>query len=176
MKKKNYMSWHSYFMSIALLSSFRSKDTKTQNGACIVDPENKIIGIGYNGLPTGCDDNDPQFWLDQDDTDILNSKHTYVVHAEKNAIYNCMLHNLKGARLYTTQFPCHTCAQAIIQVGIKEVIFLRQKLHNQHLQINAAVHKMFDAAGVQYYDLSETGVNDLDFLHHLTKVAELQYN
>ena len=64
MKKQKYMTWHSYFMSVALLSSFRSKDNKTQNGACIVDPNNKVIGIGYNGLPAGCDDNDPQYWQD----------------------------------------------------------------------------------------------------------------
>lgn len=167
MKKTHYMSWHSYFMAIALLSSFRSKDSKTQNGACIVDPHNKIIGIGYNGLPTGCDDNDPQFWQDEDDADLLHSKHTYVVHAEKNAIYNCMAHDMAGARLYTTQFPCHTCAQAIIQVGIGEVIFLRQKLHPPHHMINQAVYKMFDAAKISTVAFDQHGIEDAVFISHL---------
>lgn len=165
------MSWHSYFMSIALLSSFRSKDGKTQNGACIVDPHNKIIGIGYNGLPTGCDDNDEQFWHDEDDADLLNSKHTYVVHAEKNAIYNCMAHDMAGARLYTTQFPCHTCAQAIIQVGIREVIFLRQKQHAHHQLINQAVHKMFDAAGVKSMAFAQQGIEDAEFISRLQELG-----
>ena len=88
MRKERFMSWDAYFLSIALLSSFRSKDPKTQNGACVVDADKKIVGIGYNGLPVGLDDTDPRFWRDDDDSDVENSKHTYVVHAERNAIYN----------------------------------------------------------------------------------------
>lgn len=88
MRKEKFMSWDAYFLSVALLSSFRSKDPKTQNGACVVDNDRKIVGIGYNGLPIGLDDTDPRFWTDHDDSDKENSKHTYVVHAERNAIYN----------------------------------------------------------------------------------------
>lgn len=176
MKKTKYMTWHSYFMSIALLSSFRSKDNKTQNGACIVDPNNKIIGIGYNGLPNGCDDNDPQYWQDDDDKDLTHSKHSYVVHAEKNAIYNCMLHNLSNATLYTTQFPCNTCAQAIIQVGIKKVIYLRKKTHNHHVQINQAVDKMFTAAGVQVFAYAEFNIEDSNFISQLSQLSEQTFN
>ena len=170
------MSWHSYFMSIALLSSFRSKDNKTQNGACIVDPNNKIIGIGYNGLPAGCDDNDPQYWQDDDDSDLLHSKHTYVVHAEKNAIYNCMAHNMQGARLYTTQFPCNVCAQAIIQVGIKHVIYLRKKDHNSHVLINQAVHKMFAAANVMVEAYAEQAMADAEFVEKLHAIGQATFN
>lgn len=169
------MSWHSYFMSIALLSSFRSKDSKTQNGACIVDPNHKIIGIGYNGLPVGCDDDDPQFWQDEDDSDLLHSKHTYVVHAEKNAIYNCMAHDMQGARLYTTQFPCNTCAQAIIQVGIKQVIYLRKKQHSSHVLINQAVDKMFAAAGVTVAAYAEQDIPDAAFLDKLIAIGEISF-
>ena len=53
-KRQDYISWDEYFMGIALISSFRSKDPNTQVGACIVDKNNKIIGIGYNGFPIGC--------------------------------------------------------------------------------------------------------------------------
>jgi dCMP deaminase len=176
MKKQKYMTWHSYFMSVALLSSFRSKDNKTQNGACIVDPNNKVIGIGYNGLPAGCDDNDPQYWQDQDDSNLTHSKHTYVVHAEKNAIYNCMLHNMTGAKLYTTQFPCNTCAQAIIQVGIKEVIYLRKKQHDSHLLINQAVDKMFNAAGITTTAYKELDVSDASFIKQLIMLGENEFN
>ena len=163
-------------MSVALLCSFRSKDSKTQNGACIVDPDKKIIGIGYNGLPSGCSDDNPNYWQDDDDDNIVNSKHTYVVHAEKNAIYNCMAHNMKGATIYTTQFPCNTCAQSIIQVGIREVIFLRQKLHNNHVKYNQAVDLMFKDAKVisKYYSGME--ISDSGFLDELMRLRESVFN
>ena len=170
MKKEKYMSWDSYFMSIALLSSYRSKDPKTQNGACIVDRDKKIIGIGYNGLPRGCDDNDPDYWAD-DDNDILRSKHTYVVHAEKNAIYNCMAHDMNGATMYMTQFPCNTCAQAIVQVGITNIIFASRKEH--HSSMNQAVEKMFRDAGVEAKSFAKCGVADSDFINSLEKLKSL---
>lgn len=170
MKKENYMSWHTYFMSIAYLSSFRSKDSKTQNGACIVDNKRKIIGIGYNGLPRGCDDNDPDYWSDNDE-DVLRSKHTYVVHAEKNAIYNCMAHDMAGATMYVTQYPCNTCAQAIIQVGITSVIYATRKQH--HDEINRAVEKMFADAGISVKAYADQDVQDSDFIDHLKKLNSL---
>ncbi|MCK5898098.1 MAG: dCMP deaminase family protein [Methylococcales bacterium] len=172
MKKENYMSWSSYFMSIALLSSFRSKDPKTQNGACIVDKHHKIIGIGYNGLPRGCCDDDPHYWED-DDNDLLRSKHTYVVHAEKNAIYNCMAHDINHATIYVTQFPCNTCAQAIIQVGIKEVIFLRKKKYSHHTSLNQAVDKMFTDSSVNVVCYKTLDIEDTFYLDALEKTQHL---
>ncbi len=171
MKKEKYMSWHSYFMSIAYLSSFRSKDRKTQNGACIVDKNKKIIGIGYNGLPRGCDDNDPDYWSDYDDSNPLKSKHTYVVHAEKNAIYNCMAHDMAGATMYVTQFPCNTCAQAIIQVGITQIIYASRKEH--HNELNTAVEKMFNDVGLVAKSFDEVEVNDRKFLTGLMELKGL---
>lgn len=170
------MSWETYFMSIAVLSSFRSKDKKTQNGACIVDPDRKIIGIGYNGLPAGCSDDDQNFWQDDNDDNILSSKHTYVVHAEKNAIYNCMAHNLKGATIYTTQFPCNTCAQAIIQVGIKNVVFLNRKLHKIHAEYNQAVEFMFTKANVKSECYKDMEVSDAVFLENLLNTGLSSFN
>lgn len=174
MKKTNYMSWHTYFMSIAVLSSLRSKDPKTQNGACIVGKENKIIGMGYNGLPRGCSDDDSQYWED-DDHDILNSKHTYVVHAEKNAIYNAMAHDISHAKMYITQFPCNTCAQAIIQVGIKEIVFLRKKKHSHHSSLNQAVNKMFNDSGVTIFCYKDLDIDDKFYLEALEKTEGLYY-
>lgn len=161
MKKENYLSWESYFMSIAVLSSFRSKDPKTQTGACIVDSNKKIIGIGYNGLPIGTPDSD-EYWNDSDDSDVENSKHTYVVHAEKNAIYNSMAHDLTGSTLYVTLFPCNICAQAIVQVGIKKVIYLDIKdHHNGH---NNSVMKMFNNANIKVESFKELDIKDKGFI------------
>lgn len=170
MKKQKYMSWDTYFMSIATLSSFRSKDRKTQNGACIVDSSKKIIGIGYNGLPRGCDDNDPDYWADNDD-DVLKSKHSYVVHAEKNAIYNCMAHDMNGATMYMTQFPCNTCAQAIIQVGIKSIIYSTRKDH--HVDSNKTVEKMFADACVGTQSFTEIDVLDKHFFDSLDQLKSI---
>lgn len=139
------IGWHSMFMGVALLASARSKDHRARNGACIASPDHRIIGVGYNGLPRGCDDQDPIYWSD-DDSDPYRSRHSYVVHAEVNAILNCVVLPLKNATIYATQFPCPRCAQAIIQAGIQSVIYLREKQH--HAQHNAAALKMFESAGV----------------------------
>ncbi|MES2635400.1 MAG: dCMP deaminase family protein [Pseudomonadota bacterium] len=139
------IGWHSMFMGVALLASARSKDHRTRNGACIVTPDHRIIGVGYNGLPRGCDDQDPIYWAD-DDNDPFHSRHSYVVHAEINATLNCVVLPLTNATIYTTQFPCPRCAQAIIQAGIRRVVYLREKQH--HASANAAAMKMFGASGV----------------------------
>ena len=110
-----------------------------------VSPDQRILGVGYNGLPRGCDDADPVYWSD-DDSDPLRSRHSYVVHAEINAILNCVVHPLREATIYTTQFPCPRCAQAIIQTGIRRVVYLREKKHHQ--AENQAALKMFGASGV----------------------------
>ena len=144
-KPSALIGWHSMFMGVALLASARSKDHRTRNGACIVSPDHRIIGVGYNGLPRGCDDEDPVYWSDNDD-DAYLSRHSYVVHAEINAILNCVVLPLERATIYTTQFPCPRCAQAIIQAGIQKVVYLREKPH--HAPSNAAARKMFTAAGL----------------------------
>lgn len=139
------IDWHSMFMGVALLASARSKDHRARNGACIVSPDHRIIGVGYNGLPRGCDDADPVYWSD-DDSDPLHSRHSYVVHAEINATLNCVVLPLTDATIYTTQFPCPRCVQAIIQAGIRRVVYLREKPH--HARANEAARKMLAASGV----------------------------
>lgn len=83
MKRKDYISWDEYFMGVAILASKRSKDPNTQVGACIVDNNNIILSTGYNGFPFGCSDDDYPWCRDGEDT-----KYSYVVHAELNAILN----------------------------------------------------------------------------------------
>ena len=108
MKRTDYINWDEYFMGIALLTAMRSKDPSSQVGACIVSPENKILSLGYNGMPIGCDD-DAMPW--DREGDPLDTKYMYVCHAELNAILNSAHNNLKGARVYVTLFPCNECAK-----------------------------------------------------------------
>src|SRR6056297_3639038 len=120
-KRENYISWDDYFMGIALLSAERSKDPATQVGACIVNEDNKIVGIGYNGFPIGCSDEKLPWGKNKNRG--LDTKFPYVVHAEQNAILNSTT-KLKGCRMYVAYFPCNECCKLIIQSGIKEVIFM----------------------------------------------------
>lgn len=170
LKRKNFMSWDTYFMSIAVLSSFRSKDKKSQVGACIVGQDNKIIGMGYNGLPRGLDDNNPKYWSDEDDNPEY-SKHTYVVHAEKNAIYNSTNRELKNSTLYVTLFPCSVCAQAIIQVGIRKIVYLGKKeVKDCHHLNNKCVENMLTEAGIEIERYDELNINDNEFIIKLMQL------
>ncbi len=123
MKKADYLSWDEYFMGIAYLSAMRSKDPSTQVGACIIDEDKKIIGIGYNGFPIGSND-DEMPW--NKEGEFLDTKYPYVVHAELNAILNS-IKSLKNCTIYVTHFPCNECAKAIVQSGIKKVIYFSDK-------------------------------------------------
>ncbi len=145
MKREDYISWDQYFMGIALMSAHRSKDPNTQVGACIVDQNNKILSIGYNGMPRGCND-DEMPW--ERDGEMLDTKYAYVCHAELNAILNYGGGSLEGAKVYVTLFPCNECAKAIIQCGIKEVIYKSDKYMDSAATI--ASKRMFDMAGVKY--------------------------
>lgn len=123
MKRKDYISWDTYFMGIAKLSSLRSKDPSTQVGACIVTPNHEIVGIGYNGFPKGISDDDFPW---QSEGSFHETKYPYVVHAEANAILNAT-RDVKGCRIYVTLFPCHECTKLIIQSGITEIIYVSNK-------------------------------------------------
>ena len=152
MKRTDYLSWDAYFMGIALLSAERSKDRSTQVGACIVDENRKILSVGYNGMPTGCHDDDLPWGREGT---LLDTKYAYVCHAELNAILNQEGKSLKGATIYTTLFPCNECAKAIIQCGIREVVYRSDKY--AHTEPTLASKKMFDLAGVVYRSYAPQG-------------------
>ncbi|MHB1485650.1 MAG: deoxycytidylate deaminase [Saccharofermentanales bacterium] len=152
MKRKDYLTWDEYFMGIALLSAQRSKDDSTQVGACIVNSDNKIISVGYNGMPTGCDD-DEMPW--EREGCALDTKYVYVCHAELNAILNNDFGSLKGAIIYTTLFPCNECAKAIIQSGIKELVYLSDKYAETDSIL--ASKKMLDMVGIRYRQFESHG-------------------
>ncbi len=143
MKRNDYITWDEYFMGVAKLSARRSKDPNTQVGACIVNQDKRIIGIGYNGLPQGCSDDDYP-WGNKGD--FIETKYPYVVHAEANAILNAT-QSLKGAHLYVTLFPCHECMKLIIQSGITEVIYEDNKYEGT--ESNLASMKMEKSAKIK---------------------------
>ena len=130
-------------MGLSLFSAMRSKDPNTQVGACIVSEDNKILSVGYNGMPLGCDD-DTMPW--DREGEYLDTKYPFVAHAELNAILNRPTVSLKNARIYVSLFPCNECAKAIIQSGIKEVVYW----HNKYKDTDGvkASEMMFRLAGV----------------------------
>ena len=151
-KREGYISWDEFFMGAAMLCAERSKDPNTQVGACIVNNENRILSVGYNGFPSGCDDE--VFPWDRSADDSYDTKYPYVCHAELNAILNYRGGNLAGSRIYVALFPCNECAKAIIQSGISEVVYLSDKYADT--SSTRASKRMFDAAGVKYIKYQNT--------------------
>ena len=143
MKRNDYINWDEYFMGVAQLAAERSKDPSTQVGACIVDGEKRILSTGYNGFPHGCSDDEFPWNRDESKGD---TKYQYVVHAELNAILNASGKSLAGSTLYVGLFPCNECAKAIIQSGIREVIYLSDKYAATDSTL--ASKRMLEAAGV----------------------------
>lgn len=147
------LTWDEYFMSLSHLSGKRSKDPSTQVGACIVNQNKRIVGIGYNGMPYGCND-DEYPW--EKEGDFMNTKYAYVVHAELNAILNSTA-PLQGCSIYVSLFPCNECAKAIIQSGITEVVYESDKYADtDSVKVSK---KMFRSAGVNLRKLEPVKVN-----------------
>lgn len=151
-KREDYISWDEYFMGVAQLSGMRSKDPNTQVGACIVSSDNKILSMGYNGFPNGCSDEEFPWSREGED---LDTKYPFVTHSELNAILNYRGGSLEGTKIYVSLFPCNECAKAIIQAGIKTVVYDSDKYRGT--SVNRAAKRMFDAAGVSYIPYSRTG-------------------
>ena len=144
------ISWDEYFMGLAHLSALRSKDPNTQVGAVIVDEDKKVVSIGYNGMPRGCQD-DKMPWAREGG--FLTTKYAFVVHAELNAILNSP-RSVKNCTVYVSLFPCNECAKAIIQSGIKRIVYESDKYNGT--EGNIASKKMLDEAGVIYEQLPYT--------------------
>ena len=159
MKREGYINWDEYFMGVSLLAAMRSKDPNTQVGACIVDNDNRILSTGYNGFPYGCSDDEFPWERTGERND---TKYPFVVHAELNAILNARGKNLSGAKIYVDLFPCNECAKAIIQSGIKEVVYLSDKY--AHTLDTIASKRMLRSAGVALRQLEITNESiTLDF-------------
>ena len=156
MKRNGYLNWDEYFMGVAALSAMRSKDPGTQVGACIVNQNNKIMSVGYNGMPHGCSDD--EYPWDREGTPLdLDTKYLYVCHAELNAILNFRGGSLEGCRIYTTLFPCNECAKAIIQSGISEIVYIEDKYADMDNVI--ASKMMMKSAGIKFRQYTLSGKN-----------------
>ncbi len=162
---ENYLNWDNYFMAIAKLSAARSKDPSTQVGACIVNSENRILSIGYNGTPNGYDDANFPWGRDGE---FLETKYPFVCHAELNAILNFRgsRNEFLNSRIYVDLFPCNECAKAIIQSGIKEIVYLSDKYKDTD-GVKAS-KMMLDVCGIKYKQL----VNE----NNLEVVVDLEPN
>ena len=152
-QREDYINWDEYFMGVAFLSARRSKDPHTQVGACIVSQDNKILSMGYNGFPNGCSDED--FPWNRESADPYDNKYFYTTHSELNAILNYRGGSLEGSKLYVTLFPCNECAKALIQSGIRTVIYAEDRYANTS-SIRAS-KRMLRAAGVEFYPYEPSG-------------------
>lgn len=151
-KRQDYISWDEYFMGVAYMSAMRSKDPNTQVGACIVSKDNKILSMGYNGFPLGISDDEFPWRREGEE---LERKYVYTVHSELNAILNYRGGSLEGAKMYVTLFPCNECAKAIIQAGIREVIYDEDKYADTVAVL--ASKRMLSKAGVVFHPYGRTG-------------------
>ncbi|KAH9320931.1 hypothetical protein KI387_015570, partial [Taxus chinensis] len=147
-KRRGYLTWDDYFMAIAFLSAQRSKDPNRQVGACLVSQNRVILGIGYNGFPRGCSDDDLPWAKKSITGDPLLTKYPYVCHAEVNAILNTNHASTAGQRLYVTMYPCNECAKIIIQSGVAEVIYFIDK-NKDGDPVYLASRKLLSLAGVK---------------------------
>lgn len=151
-KRTDYISWDEYFMGVAKMSALRSKDPNTQVGACIVSNDNKILSMGYNGLPRGCSD-DEFPWAREGAP--LDNKYMYTAHSELNAILNYRGGSLDNAKMYVTLFPCNECAKAIIQSGIKRVVYYSNKYADT--ESTKASCMLFEKCGVKTEEYKKSG-------------------
>lgn len=135
------LSWEEYFMTLAIVASLKSKDQSTQVGAVIVDNHSrKVVSAGYNGFPRHMDDAKvPQ---------TRPEKYLYVVHAELNAILHAE-RSLDNCTLYVSVFPCSECMKAVIQSGIKTVIYLNELSGDNWEKSKEATLKLAELAGIE---------------------------
>ena len=152
-KRTDYISWDEYFMAIAKLAGMRSKDPNSQVGSCIVSQDNKILSMGYNGFPRGCSDD--EYPWSREEENPLDTKYLYVTHSELNAILNYRGGSLEGSKLYVSMFPCNECAKAIIQAGIKTLIYEVNK-YPDSAAVLASI-RMLKSAGVEVIKYVPTG-------------------
>lgn len=149
-KREGALTWDEYFMGLAHLSALRSKDPHTQVGAAIVDENHRVVSVGYNGLPKGCSDD--KFPWNREGS-VLHSKYAFVVHAELNAILNSP-RSVSGCTIYVSLFPCNECAKAIIQSGIKRIVYESDKYADS--DTTKASKMMLKAAGVEMVRIPST--------------------
>ena len=124
--------WTDYFLGLAKVVSQRSHDLQTQHGCVITDSHNRILGVGYNGFPRGLNDSDLP--------NTRPDKYPWMIHAERNALSNCVVRPDNGTA-YVTGQCCNDCIMALWQEGVTNVIM--SKNHGTHL-FDENAQKRFD--------------------------------
>lgn len=108
--------WDIRFLLLAKHVSEWSKDPRTKVGAVIVNNQNQVLSLGYNGFPRGVFDFENRY-------KDRATKLLFVAHAERNALDNCFT-DTRGCTLFVTLPPCNECVKSIIQKGIKRIVTL----------------------------------------------------
>jgi dCMP deaminase len=138
-------NWDLKFIELSRHIANWSKDTNRKNSAVIVNDDNIVISMGYNGFPIGCDDKVACRYEQP-------MKYLYTEHAERNAIYHAakLGVSLKGCRMYVTMFPCSDCARALIQSGIKQLFTPTPDVDHEKWGIHfKAALVMFEEANIE---------------------------
>ena len=112
--------WNEAHMKVAEVYAELSSAKRLKVG-CVIVKDNRIISIGYNGMPSGWDNVCEH--LDYLDGKLTTKRE--VLHAETNAIAKLAqsTESGKGAEIYVTVSPCIECAKLIHQVGISKVYY-----------------------------------------------------
>lgn len=161
------LRWSDRHMLEALLSAGRSPDPNTQVGACIVNNRNRIVASGYNSFPNGISTH--MFSWTREHKDKLETKYPYVVHAEKNAIYNAT-GSVESCTLYATMYPCNECAKDIIQAGIKKVVYLDDPYHDAWF--TEAARRLFECLDITVHQHQWSDDTALSYLRELCQKIE----
>ena len=111
------------YMDVAARFAQLSSAVRLQVGAIVVK-DDRIISIGYNGMPSGWDNTCEDTVFQQDGTSALKTK-PEVLHAESNAIAKLARcgESGDGASIFVTHSPCMECAKLIYQSGIQQVYY-----------------------------------------------------
>jgi dCMP deaminase len=137
-------NWTKRFMELTKHIAGWSKDKSIGTCAVIVDDDNRVVSIGYNGFPSGCND-EIQSRYERPE------KYLYTEHAERNAVFNAARLGVstKGCTMYLMWFPCADCARSIIQAGIKKLVCNKPDLNSHWGDHFKAAIEMLDEAKVE---------------------------
>ena len=116
------ISWEQYALNIAEVASQRSEDPYQKVGACALNHQNMVIGIGYNGLASGVTMPYKNFWDNRD------YRRKFMIHAEANCLSLCKKGEIK--LLAVTLLPCSYCATLIASYGVKKVVYRDTYFHD----------------------------------------------
>lgn len=114
--------WIDAFMDTAERFAQLSSAKRLKVGSVVVK-DNRIISIGYNGTPSGWDNNCEEMQYDDNGDELGLKTKAEVIHAEANAIAKLASSSEsgKGADIFITHAPCIECAKMIYGAGIKNV-------------------------------------------------------